>query len=541
MIDFEISLYDDDVIDASYEIGDVDFWVDKMISYPSFRPLRLEKAIGWCIKYCQSSIFKRKLLEKSYSCPVLLHRLFKKQIFTFDEIEPILRDNDRFIISYYFRKEIKNFSSFITRKWADRSINPSFIKDDELIDSLIEFGFHPFTVEYCLKYDDIHSFKALNIINKTRCEWSPFEWSIRPDHLGLLAISGFFGSINCFKYLLMNGFIVDDHVRCLTVCSGSLDLFRVSNGNNMFSSKYVCYASAFFQKPFLDFFIENGADLNENARILEMNGSALHFSAKSGHLCLVEYLINQGADINFKNTQNMTPIHFSTERNHFFVVEYFLNHGAEYQNGFDNNGLNQVSYIQWAVQNGLSRIVEFLIDHGDNINVGLENGNSLLHYAARNGHLGVVECLIKHQAFIDQPNNENAIPLHFSVQKGYLNVVEFLINHGADINAVDNLKNTPLHYASLYGHMSIVELLIDHGSDINVRNGENKTPLHFSSLYGHISIVRFLVWYGAEINAMNRELESPLHYSSQNGYLNIVQFLVENGADINALNLNEPK
>jgi len=55
----------------------------------------------------------------------------------------------------------------------------------------------------------------------------------------------------------------------------------------------------------------------------------LHYAARYGHLSVVEYLVNQKADINAKDGDDYTPLHFSAENGHLSVVEYLINQKAD--------------------------------------------------------------------------------------------------------------------------------------------------------------------------------------------------------------------
>ena len=48
----------------------------------------------------------------------------------------------------------------------------------------------------------------------------------------------------------------------------------------------------------------------------------LHFAAENGHLSVVEYLVNQKADMNAKDKYNWTPLHYASQNDHLSVVEY---------------------------------------------------------------------------------------------------------------------------------------------------------------------------------------------------------------------------
>ena len=62
-------------------IKDMEFCVDRIIMLPKIRPHELEKAVRISKEYCQIADFRRKLLEKSEECPVLIYRLYKQNVF----------------------------------------------------------------------------------------------------------------------------------------------------------------------------------------------------------------------------------------------------------------------------------------------------------------------------------------------------------------------------------------------------------------------------------------------------------------------------
>ena len=242
-------------------IDDMGFCVDRIVMLPKIRPHQLEKAVYLSIEYCKIADFRQKLLEKSNECPVLIYQLHKRNILVFEEIEPFLRNSNTFLFCYYFRKEIEDFESFIRSKSKPFGIDESFFKNTNYIDQLIEYGYLQTSIEYCLKYDVIDELTVFDYSNQ-EAEWSPFEWSNKPDYLGLLSFSGFFGSIKCFKHLLMKGFEINAKVLSMVVCGGCFDLFHICQGQRFLSPILICKASEFFHLPLLIFMIENGADIN---------------------------------------------------------------------------------------------------------------------------------------------------------------------------------------------------------------------------------------------------------------------------------------
>ena len=273
-------------------IDDIEFCVDRVVMLPKIRPHQHEKAVIISTEYCNLADFRRKLLEKSNECPSLIYQLFKRGVLVFGEIDPFLHDRYTFLLSYYFRKEIKDFDSFIKKKYKPKGIDISFFKKENDIDQLIKYGYLQTSIEYCLKYDVIDD--LLNMDFNQKAKWSPFEWSNKPEYLDLLSFSGFFGSIRCFKHLLMNGFEINVNVLLMVVCSGCFDLFHLCQDQQSITPDYVCKASEFFRQPLLVFMIENGALINAKGK---GEKTPLHYAAANGHLSVVEYLVNQEADI----------------------------------------------------------------------------------------------------------------------------------------------------------------------------------------------------------------------------------------------------
>jgi len=250
------------------DIDDMEFCVDRIIQLLGIRPHQLEQAVSLSVEYCKLDDFRRKLLGKSYFCPILIYRLYKRGIMVFKEIEPCLRNKQTFIFSYYFRKEIEDFYSFIKRKDKPDDLDESFFENEHDIDQLIEYGFLQSSIEYCLKYDVIDDLAYYDNL-KHKAKWSPFEWSVKPEYLDLLSFSGFFGSIKCFKQLLLKGFEINNNVLSMVVCGGCFDLFHICQGKQLLTSNLVCKASEFFHLPLIIFMIENGAYINAKTKNVE--------------------------------------------------------------------------------------------------------------------------------------------------------------------------------------------------------------------------------------------------------------------------------
>jgi len=311
---------------AECTINDEEFLADRLIMLPKLRPHCIDKAIRLCEDYCKNEDFRQKLSQKSISCPALIYQLYKKGVLDYEDLAPTINRFDSFVFCYYFRKEFFDFEAVIQSKEEPDDFDESFIENDNEIDSLVEYGYLPSSIEYCLKYDDIDVFRSICTSYQSTAKWSPFEWSCKPEFRDFLSFSGFFGSINCFKHLLMNGYCINDRVMSSVVCSGSFDLVLLCQEEELTDPKCLCLASQFHHLNLLVYMFENGGDIKSRNTEDE---TSLHYSAMYGHLRVVEYLLDNGADISAKNDAHLTPLHCSAGNGHLRVVEYLVNYGAD--------------------------------------------------------------------------------------------------------------------------------------------------------------------------------------------------------------------
>ncbi|MHC4371510.1 MAG: ankyrin repeat domain-containing protein [Planctomycetota bacterium] len=197
----------------------------------------------------------------------------------------------------------------------------------------------------------------------------------------------------------------------------------------------------------------------------------LHRAASDGELEQVKLLISEGADVNVKNNEGLTPLHYAARKGHKEIIELYNRTAAEF-----------------AMQSNHREIVQLLVSKGADI--------SPLHFALYMKDEAKARSLIEGGADVNRRTPYGSTPLYRAVLAGFKNIVELLIAKGADVNAKDNWNWTPLHSA-VYGHKDIVELLVAEGANVNARDGANRTPLWYAKEEGNAEIVELLRKHGA--------------------------------------------
>jgi ankyrin repeat protein len=186
----------------------------------------------------------------------------------------------------------------------------------------------------------------------------------------------------------------------------------------------------------------------------------LHVASNSREL--VEYLIENGADIMARSDGQWTPLHNQAYRGNLDGVELLLEHGADIEAKTSFGHTPLLSSIRWD----RIEVTEFLIRKGANVNPTTELGRT---------------------------------PLIISAIEGNVELARLFLDNDADISIKDkNYKRTALHFAALYGQLDIVAALAEKGANLNEKDAAGKTPLDYASQYGHEKVAKLLKSSGAE-------------------------------------------
>ena len=250
----------------------------------------------------------------------------------------------------------------------------------------------------------------------------------------------------------------------------------------------------------------------------------LQYAARLGFRNIVEFLVSECLlDVNSQGISR------KSDQDHTLDIDY-LDHilmGSVWS-------VDTWTPSQFAIDGGHYVVLQFLLEHGADVDSRDNENVRPLHLASTLGHLDIVQLLFKHGAGINAQDNDGWTPLHCASHMGRLKVIQALFERGADVNARDNGGCTPLHWASSEGHLEVTQALLECGADTNSRDANDKVPLHRASSNGRLDLVNFLLKHGADVNAPETDGCTPLHCASQGGKLEVTQALLEHGADVDA-------
>ena len=168
------------------------------------------------------------------------------------------------------------------------------------------------------------------------------------------------------------------------------------------------------------------------------------------------------------------------------------------------------------------------------------SGTNDLHIAAENGWSKLVQWLIANGAEVNAKNDSGEMPLHIAVTENAADVVKVLLANGADVHVKTKFgSKTPLHIAVSKNAAYAVKLLIANGADMHTKNSFGKTPLHLAVAENAADVVKVLLANGADRNVKNRFGRTPLHIAVDENALNAAKVLIANGVEVNAKNRSD--
>jgi ankyrin repeat protein len=248
----------------------------------------------------------------------------------------------------------------------------------------------------------------------------------------------------------------------------------------------------------------------------------------------VQFLIDQGANVNARNKKGETPLMKACKiKSSTDIIWYLLQAGAD-----PNIPDNQKDIpARFCLEN--IELVQLLVEAGTDIHFRDEHERTLLHLSAMaDVPTEVLAYLLDVGSEVNAQDGFSDTPLMYACQyKEGLEKTILLLSAGADPNNEDRYGNTVLNRCS----PDLMEVLLEAGADINrpnVRYG--LTPLQMASFRGYTDGVEKLLQLGADteiedsrgntaINIITQDM--PIMYDDT--YNEILKLLIEAGANVN--------
>ena len=255
--------------------------------------------------------------------------------------------------------------------------------------------------------------------------------------------------------------------------------------------------------------IRGHLDIIKSLMTIDIDFSRAFFnSAYYGHLDVVKYFVEKGADIHANAEE---ALRWSAREGHLDVVKYLTEQGADIH-------AHSEEALQWSAEHGYLSVVKYLIEKGANVHA---NSKCVLEICGRHGYLEIIKFLVDKNLHIDTVNapkhNVQTNVFKFMMEKNayiktgldsyeHFDIIKF-IGPGAHFNSFKFIKSTA------YERYDLIEYLIEHKTNVHYCF---ENVLTLSSTYGHIDIVKYL------IEEKNCDIRKSTFYTK---HLDVIEFL----------------
>jgi len=145
---------------------------------------------------------------------------------------------------------------------------------------------------------------------------------------------------------------------------------------------------------------------------------------------IVKLLVDSGADVNEFNAHRESPLYLSIQFDMYRTSQLLLNHGAKTDVLVTPNLKPLLYYALLFDANRKHSYFDLLVQHGANVNIRDNNGNTLLHLAIEdNLDVSDVRPLFEQGLDINVKNNYDETPLELAVRKRRREYVELIERH----------------------------------------------------------------------------------------------------------------
>ncbi|KAF3407783.1 Ankyrin-3 [Talaromyces pinophilus] len=267
-------------------------------------------------------------------------------------------------------------------------------------------------------------------------------------------------------------------------------------------------------------FKEFGESVGVNKRS-EYFGHPLHLAAAWGHMEIVQYLLNNGAD----------PLRIVAMTNNDFDHCRDIHHVYLWSRHVDRSP--DGSPLRAAVLSGHEDIVQLFLKPEYNIwpKFRPEYYRAILA-ATRSGHERILDMLFDAADLdLDKIGKFKNQILIEAVRHDRENIVHRLLDAGTDVNFAPRhllprrLHGTALHIAAAHNRTAIIRLLLNAGSSTEImERGDAKcfTPIETAAQYGHTETVSIFIEYGGSPNL-------AFYAAAYGSQLHLMRFLIQQG------------
>lgn len=248
------------------------------------------------------------------------------------------------------------------------------------------------------------------------------------------------------------------------------------------------------------FLVEQGADIN----LMIDDRSALTEAVICNRTNMVKYLIKNGADMQAHCSDGMNILFHAASSGSVKMLELCVQQSGL---SLDSLSYDDSSLLSIAAIKDQSKMAEYLVEHGLDINHETDEDTTPLELAILNQSYHVANYLIKKGAYCDSDYlcdlSRDEFHLLCAFKDNDFQAMDALLKNNVSLTAIERIDGEHLfHQAVAKNNIELVDILLKRNVGMP-KNEKGDTPLHAAVKKNKIEVVKRLVEHGLDIHERN--------------------------------------
>lgn len=289
------------------------------------------------------------------------------------------------------------------------------------------------------------------------------------------------------------------------------------------------HAAANGSLAFVEFLLSHEAPMEQ---LKSSNGNLpVHVAAWNGHVDLVKRLLTP-ENVNEPGQDGCTALFGASSQGHLEIVRYLLENGANPDLASDR----QVTPLARSTTNYYFDVANVLLDWNADPNITDRKGMTVLHRACHTDDVPLVKRLMQGQCDPNRLSESGVTPFTAAVAAPNPKLIDIFTESQIDgWSLTDACGMTCLHDLAAFGSLQRLAKLQHHFSPDDLRREDafGANALIYAAFQGHVEVIDTLIKMGVPSSFSDACFSRPLHDAARNGFVDTVQRLVDLGLDVN--------
>ncbi len=249
----------------------------------------------------------------------------------------------------------------------------------------------------------------------------------------------------------------------------------------------------------------------------------LFYAVKAQSFKTLDFLLNEGLNVNQTNYQNETPLHIAARIGDVTSVQRLLDASADVR--MSNH--HKQTPLMLAAAKGAHEIIDVLLDSGASLNALDAMGDSVLFYALRGRKRSILNRFIDAGAWVHHLNDQQHSLVHEAATLGEVRLLEVILEAGVSPYTLNIHHQSPLHLATFKRHISMVERLLDLGLEPNLTDHFEESPIKTATRLMDQELMTLFEAFPRHQSVVAYRLKTPLHHAIRTGEIDRAMVLMK--------------